>query len=326
MLESILDIFIITYNRSAHLDKTLRQLKDSPFAKCRLTVLDNCSTDETPVVSAKYTDCFPLYNVIRHNRNIGGDYNFLRAIELSSSLYTWILCDDDDYAFENVSETIDAIESCKYDLVYVASRSENHLNLSASGGTEVKQLVKDGSKYHRAAAFWPALIFKTEKFDKNCFINVPYLFPSLKFINKSIVDNFSIFISPCELVIRSEVNPGEIHALELYKEWVANAAQINDKKLKKFVIDQWTDKGFFKTLIFWIALDKANRTQGYWKRLVDIMFGLTPLQRLKLMLLVPIMVIPIPKCILVKTREILYRLMGQKNISKLPPIDCVIRN
>lgn len=325
MIEKVLEIFLVTYNRSACLERTLRQFKDCPLARCRFTVLDNCSTDDTPTVAASFQDLFPNYRIIRHNRNIGGDYNFLRAIELSTSLYTWILCDDDGFNFEKVAEVIAAVESCLYDLVYVASRSEGQLSWQRSGKTSVGQLVRDGARFHRAAAFWPALIFKTERFDKSCFINAPYLFPSLKFINKSIADDFSIFVCTSDLVIRSDGNPGEIPPLELYKEWVTNATCIADVKLRRYVIEQWTDRGFFKTLFFWIALDRADRREGYWKRLVDITFCLVPIQRLKFMCLLPVMLVPIPKPVLIAARKAVYQLTGQKDISKLPPIDAVVR-
>jgi glycosyltransferase involved in cell wall biosynthesis len=320
-LESVMEIILITYNRSACLDNTLSQLADCQFAGCRMTVLDNCSTDDTPKITAKYIDKFPIYCIIRHPRNIGGDYNYLRAIELSTSLYTWILCDDDNYDFRYAQEVIDTIELCKYDLVYVASRSPDQLGWQGYGETTVKKLLEEGAKYYRGCTFWPAIIFKTSWYDTYCSTNAPYLYPSFKFINKSVNSDLCIFVAKHEIVIRTQTSISEIEPLVMYKEWVVNAAKIADKKIRRKVIEDRTDKGFMKTLFFWIALDRAKHIEGYWKRLVDILFALTPWQKIKFLTLFPVMIIPIPYSLLIRARELVYRFLGHKDVNDLPPVD-----
>jgi glycosyltransferase involved in cell wall biosynthesis len=319
-LEEVLEIFLITSNRSACLDNTLNQLKDSPFARCRFTILDNCSTDDTPSVTAKYQDQFPDYHVIRHSRNIGGNNNYLRAVELSKALYTWILCDDDNYDFSRVSGVIEAIESCQYDIIYVGSRAPKHLGWKDFGATTAGQLVKEGARYHRALCFYPAMIFKAQQWDHECFINAAYLFPSILFINKSVRDEYSIYIAESEIVIRFEGTAPEISPLYLYKEWVINAAKIKDVRLRESVIYQWTDEGFLITMFFWVALEKTLKREGFSRRIIDIFFGYTLKQRLKFILLVPVMIIPIPKSLLLRARELAYRLKGHKDLTILPPV------
>jgi len=320
-LETVLEIFLITSNRSACLDNTLKQLKDSPFARCRFTVLDNCSTDETPSIAAKYQGEFPDYHVIRHPRNIGGNNNYLRAVELSRTLYTWILCDDDNYDFSRVSGVIEAIESCQYDIIFVGSRAPKHLAWEGFGGTTSSQLIGDGARYHRALCFYPAMIFKSHQFDVECFINAAYMFPSILFINKSVRDDYSIYIAESEIVIRYEGTAMEISPLYLYKEWVINAAKIKDVRLRENVIYQWTDEGFLKTLFFWVALEKTLKREGFLRRMIAIFFGYTVKQRLKLLLLVPVMLFPIPKSLLLRARELAYRLKGHKDLTKLSPVN-----
>lgn len=324
-LESVLEIFLITYNRSACLDNTLRQLQGSPFAACRFTVLDNCSTDDTPEVTARYQGAFPNYRVIRHPRNIGGDYNYLRAIELSTMRYTWILCDDDNYDFTHADAVVDAVVSCEFDLVYVASRSSVQLGWQNFGTVRAKQLTLEGARYHRACAFWPSLIFRTEWYCTYCFAPAPHLFPSFKFINKSIDHDWLLYIAEHPVVIRSESSAMEQRPLMLYTEWVRNAALIADRRLRQYVIEQWTDQGFLKTLAFWIAVERAGRAEGYWKRLVDILFSLTPWQKMKFMLLLPVMLVPLPTSLLVRVRELVYRFLGHHDVKNLPPVQAVRR-
>jgi glycosyltransferase involved in cell wall biosynthesis len=50
MIEQKLEIAIITYNRAAALRRTIGQLAAGAFRGCKLRILDNCSTDETPRV------------------------------------------------------------------------------------------------------------------------------------------------------------------------------------------------------------------------------------------------------------------------------------
>jgi len=316
--DKLLEIFLVTFNRSVCLDNTLSQLKDSLFAKCRFTVLDNCSTDDTSNVIDKYRNYFLDFHVVRHNRNIGGDKNFLRAVELSKAVYTWVLCDDDSYDFSHASEIIEAVESFNFDLIYVASRSSVQLGWEKYGATHVKDLFKDKARYHRACAFWPALIFKSEQFDNRCYIDAPYLFPSLLFVNKSINENFSIYVSEYEIVKRYEGSVMEISPLYLFKEWVENTRLIRDKKLRSFIVEQWTDKGFFKTLFFWIAIEKAYKREGFAKRLTDIFFALTPNLKIKFAFLFPVMIVPLPLKWLFKARKLVYKMIGSGQ-NEMPP-------
>src|SRR4051812_28649789 len=116
MLADDLAIMVFTYNRADNLRRTLEQLEDSPFAACRITVLDNHSTDHTPDVCRAFEGRFPRYRVIRHRVNIGLGPNYLRGVELSDARYSWILSDDEDFDFSDCSDVIEAIEEGEVDL------------------------------------------------------------------------------------------------------------------------------------------------------------------------------------------------------------------
>lgn len=57
--------------------------------------MNNASTDGTLSVYEKYKEKFPALLIITNPYNIGASANYLRALENSTSIYTWILCDDD---------------------------------------------------------------------------------------------------------------------------------------------------------------------------------------------------------------------------------------
>jgi glycosyltransferase involved in cell wall biosynthesis len=324
-LHSLLEILVITFNRCHLLDNTLQQLLGSPFASCKITILDNCSADDTQLITARYKDLFPDYHIIRNNKNIGGDHNYLKAVEQATAFYTWVLCDDDNYDFSHAESAISVIVSCKYDLIYVSSRSKEQLNWDSFGETNVGRLIEEGANYHRAVTFFPAIIFRPEHFDCYCFFQATNLFPSMPFINKTVRYNLSIFVSQHEMVIRSIVNSMEMSPLYFFKEWAESLWSIDDVSLRGRVIEQCTDKGFLKTLAFWISLERSKKVRGYWKRLIDIFIAVTPRQRLKLLLLLPLMLIPLPLSLLLNARKSVYLLMGQKDLSKLPPTDYIPR-
>lgn len=316
-----LGIYLITFNRAVALENTLRQLAESPLAACHMMILDNCSTDSTPQVIEKYSPRFSNITVIRHGRNIGGDYNFLRAVEMAHYKYTWILCDDDDYDFTDIDTVFAAIESGVTDLIYVASRSPVQLGWAGHGQTTVGKLIREGGRFHRAAAFWPSLIFRSSLFDESVFTLAPHIFPSFKFMNKCFQDDVSILVLENPIILRSELGMSEVRPLAMYARWVLNAAAIKDRKVRQSVILQWTDKGFLRTLCFWIALEKAKRVDQFWSLILCIFLFLTPMLKIQFIILLPVMVVPIPVDLLLRARVLVYRWMGRRNSDELPPVD-----
>lgn len=107
-----LQIFIITYNRARYLRRTLTQLlaETSPVRNCEIVILDNHSTDETRNVAHEFASGRNI-TIITHPRNIGGNGNIVRAMELARpNSYVWTLGDDDFYDFANWAEVEQAME------------------------------------------------------------------------------------------------------------------------------------------------------------------------------------------------------------------------
>ena len=75
----------------------------------QITILDNASTDGTSDLIKEYFKKFPNIVHIRHNRNIGGNANIVRAFESATKEYLWILCDDDFYCWDYWNELEQAI-------------------------------------------------------------------------------------------------------------------------------------------------------------------------------------------------------------------------
>ena len=99
-----LEPVLITYNRSAELQRTLAAFIDAGLTFIKLHVLDNASTDETAAVVASAQARWPNLSYHRNITNIGGNANILRAVEISTSEYSWIIGDDDAWHLEDISE------------------------------------------------------------------------------------------------------------------------------------------------------------------------------------------------------------------------------
>ena len=244
MIEEKLEILLITYNRYKDLDNTFKQFLDSPFSDCKFTILDNCSDDETPEICTKYQKLFPNMNIIRHVKNIGGNANVLRAFEISSSLYTWIICDDDSYDFSDCLDIINAIDSGKFDLISPGSPAEQDWERGLT--TSIKKLVRKGSFYFVAKFFVPGTIFKTKLFDSLCIVNgysnAHNLFPHFPFVNKSFENDFSIYISKKKIINMGQHNTAPFSIVYFLAGWINSCSLIKDKNIRKnavYSLSRW---------------------------------------------------------------------------------------
>lgn len=96
------------------MDNTLSSIWKVHFFNCKITILDNSSTDKTQGIYDKYQKLFPKMKIMRNKKNIGGNPNILRASETSNYIYTWILW---DYDFSDCQDLLDAIESERFNLI-----------------------------------------------------------------------------------------------------------------------------------------------------------------------------------------------------------------
>jgi glycosyltransferase involved in cell wall biosynthesis len=298
MIEDKLELVLITYNRFKDLDNTLKQLLESPFSKCKITILDNCSDDETPRVCNKYKRLFQNMNIVRHLKNIGGNANFLRAVETSRSEYTWIVCDDDNYNFSDCIDVIKAIDSEKFDIVSLGEPGQYEWERGLK--TTSKELIEKGSKYYSVLSFVPGFIFRTELFDSSCifrgYVNIHNIYPHFPFINKSVEENFSIYISKKEIIKSGTENQSSFSVLFWMKSWISSCEMIKDKKIRrKIIYEDITGVSFLKRVIFSISSEKINDNNS--KVMIEFLASFINSFRfskdeLFLILIVPLIIMP----------------------------------
>lgn len=282
MIDDKLEILIITYNRAKYLDRTFAQLLEGPFSRCKITVLDNCSSDETPLVCAKYQSVFPDFNIIRHRKNIGACANYLRAVELSESLYTWILCDDDTFDFTDCLDVVEAIQRGSVDLIHTGAPGE--VGWERESTTTSANLTKNGTHYFWVLSFVPSLIFKTERFDSECIAKGYRIsansYPHFEFLKQSVRDNSSIYVSKREIVDRGR-DDSYLSGLTWFTLWVNNCRTIEDGKLRRAAVYELGDTArkrsrWLKTLPSGSSRRRLMRLKGLFVRSASYCWDLAP--------------------------------------------------
>lgn len=120
-----LTIIVPTYNRAAHLARLLATLATELAGlegSVSVIIGDNCSTDETPTLTAEFARSWQDTQVLRHPSNLGADENFCRCLEHVQSPYFWIIGDDDLPRTGFVRALADLLDRAAPDLVYINSR------------------------------------------------------------------------------------------------------------------------------------------------------------------------------------------------------------
>lgn len=215
MIEEKLEIILFTYNRAKYVENTLTQLLNSPFKNCKISILNNHSTDNTIEICEQFQEKFPNYHIITNKVNIGGNPNILRAYEIANAEYTWIIADNDEFNFLECDDTINAITSSKYDVILTCSgyKTENKIThlLKKENKNKIYQEIKSrellniiGSDLIDIFTFVPAWIIKTDIL-KECigegYNNCHNLYPHFPTIVKIFEENLLIYKTTRDLVI-----------------------------------------------------------------------------------------------------------------------------
>lgn len=114
----LLTIAVPTYNRKKYLAELLPELLkqccelNSKGNNLEVLISDNASTDNTKEYVKKYLSKYTFLKYSQNERNIGGEANFAKSVEIGQGEYIWII-GDDDLIYENaISHVISTI--CEY--------------------------------------------------------------------------------------------------------------------------------------------------------------------------------------------------------------------
>ena len=258
MLKNVLQIILITYNRSNKLKETFEQIFSvaSPIRDFNITILDNNSTDDTAKIVAEYQKKFKNLSYTKNRHNIGGNANIMKAFYLASYKYVWVLADNDYYCFDAWDEVEKEIEA-ETDAIVVARYERPEIDIA---------------QLYIQATFLPGVIYKTSNIDNNLMGNMAYdisiMFPHLALFAKLI---------------------NEHKKIKIVRKAIVHVGDNKDEKTGKYIYTRgYTDKNLHPYLrdMNWLA-GYAHATQFITnKKTKDYLtkhnlFFLTPLNSIK---------------------------------------------
>ena len=209
----MIHIIIITFNRSKSLLQTLLAIENSVFNKFKLTILDNSSTDETRIVSEEYCRGKSNVKYVINKVNIGACANAMRAYELADEEYTWIICDDDAYDFNDSKELLNILTNKKPDVLIVGTPVENKSIKYLKYAENINRIDSNAiGKAIFAMSFLPAAIIKSSRLS-SCDYRIGYnhlntLFPQFFWISESINNKWNIIVNQKYLIKRPHSESG----------------------------------------------------------------------------------------------------------------------
>lgn len=102
-------ICIPTYNAAATIRETLASILAQTYTNLVIHVSDNASTDKTLEIVESMAD--PRMHIHCHEKNIGGEGNFTRCIQMATGKYTALFHADDIYEADMVAKQVAFLES-----------------------------------------------------------------------------------------------------------------------------------------------------------------------------------------------------------------------
>lgn len=286
-LREKLEIFLITYNRKKTLNRTLEYLvsKESPMQDISINILNNKSTDGTSTVVKKIMENHPNIHYVCNKYNVGLGGNLIKAMEMASKPYFWILCDDDSFNWNAWPEVEQALLSEEYDIV-MTTYTEGFRS------KKIPYLINE-------MCFVPSAIYKTSHIDDtvmtNAYAMAHNLFPFHALSTKIINNKGKIFVPQGRVVLqdygrKSHQNPKlrqgiyrRLQTFSLLWGYIDAYSLIEDKKLRYECMDVLClGCNFFKSMRNFISGEYPWFFPFTWQNLFDIFYYVSPRQKLQL--------------------------------------------
>jgi glycosyltransferase involved in cell wall biosynthesis len=157
----LLSICIPTYNRAGRLKTQLAHLGEllSRTGNVAVTIIDNCSTDNTCQIAREFCEKYPNCLVYTNPTNIGLAGNLRRAVEVGCGSYVWILSDDDPVDSEAVRLSLRRLEAHQPKPSLVLFNSLKPDGSRYLGSISDQQTDESGSFFARIQRDEPVLTF-----------------------------------------------------------------------------------------------------------------------------------------------------------------------
>lgn len=241
MLSELVCIYIITYNRSQQMSETIRNLLNSPFSKCDITILDNFSTDNT---FQEYELKFSSKSTVTYKRNItniGASANAIQPFLMSHTPYTWVLCDDDYLDFAHIEDVVEALRLQQAKLILVGGHPDEE-RFGSGQLTTPQELMKVGVNYYRDNSFLPSTIYATEfarKHVATCYSFCHFNYPHVALALTAVQEALPVYVSRHRLITPS-IGTQSYSSQEQMVWWYRLSCTVPDQsERKRLLTSQW---------------------------------------------------------------------------------------
>jgi len=143
----LLSICIPTFNRHHNLLRQLEFLKSEVdgISDIEVIVSDNCSTDDTAGVTARFSDVFAIN---RNTENIGAVRNIVTLSQLAKGKFIWFIGDDDLLDAGIVRKVIAVLRERPPSFLFI-----NHRTIDAQERTLHEQVIpRQGREFYASGA------------------------------------------------------------------------------------------------------------------------------------------------------------------------------
>lgn len=301
MSQPLLSICIPTYNRADILKENIsliqKQLADIDILELEIIVSNNCSKDHTEkVVSSFIEEGVPIvYNC--NSKNLGADGNFLKAINLASGKYIYLLGDDDYLDDYVIKKLLDVLRYRECGLVYIDTQ---HANEDVDFFYNRTDFIKHVSYFY---TFMSSCIFRKdainnvynpERYINSCLLQLPFYLSSTKLCEYNIIVGFTVLR---QVGVDSKNNGG----YNFFEVFVCNYLNILKEYIDEVSLFKWLKKdiwpfifGYTKRLLlrkdcgnfkienaWYILLKNYGNTWYFWCSLLCLPFSIFRIKTLK---------------------------------------------
>lgn len=106
MSDPLVSICIPTYNSAETIREMVESVLAQSYRNLQILIADNASTDDTLEIARSLMDRDPRIEVIRHDKNIGGEANFRWCLSTARGDYVAIFHSDDVYSPDMVANQV----------------------------------------------------------------------------------------------------------------------------------------------------------------------------------------------------------------------------
>lgn len=118
-MSKLVSIVLPVYNGARFLRDSIESIIGQTYTNWELLILDDCSTDDTPIISIEYTEKDERIHYYRNEKNLRLPGNLNRGFSLSVGEYLTWTSDDNLFRPMALERMVDALESnTSVDLVY----------------------------------------------------------------------------------------------------------------------------------------------------------------------------------------------------------------